>query len=100
MYVRKYTTKLVLNSWLSYDWNIYEYVHILSTIEIFLEWRNCFFFTPESRSGEGTKLGGSPQHWKLIYITLEAESEPLLVAALRAAEPRAVKVMRLYQPCM
>ena len=35
MYVSKYTTKLVLNSWLSFDWNTYDYVHISSTIEIY-----------------------------------------------------------------
>ena len=54
MYVRKYTTKLVLNSWLSFDWNTYNYVHISSTIEIYSgvlrstpeyspEWRKCLF---------------------------------------------------------
>ena len=67
MYVSKYTTKLVLNSWLSFDWNTYDYVHISSTIEIYSGVLSGVekvpFFTPESRSGESTKLGGSPQHW-------------------------------------
>ena len=61
MYVRKYTTKLVLNSWLSFDWNTYNYVHISSTIEIYSGVLSGVekvpFFTPESRSGESTKLG-------------------------------------------
>ena len=61
MYVSKYTTKLVLNSWLSFDWNTYNYVHILSTIEIYSGVLSGVekvpFFTPESRSGESTKLG-------------------------------------------
>ena len=65
MYVSKYTTKLVLNSWLSFDWNTYDYVHISSTIEIYSGvlrstlWRgeSAFFYSgePEWRK---YKIGG------------------------------------------
>ena len=59
MYVRKYTTKLVLNSWLSFDWNTYNYVHISSTIEIYTpEYsgvlsgeEKVLFFSPEKETG-------------------------------------------------
>ena len=58
MYVSKYTTKLVLNSWLSFDWNTYDYVHISSTIEIYSGvlrstlWRGeSAFFSPEKETG-------------------------------------------------
>ena len=36
---------------------LYKYVHILSTIEIYSGVEKVPFFTPESRSGESTKLG-------------------------------------------
>ena len=67
MYVSKYTTKLVLNSWLSFDWNTYDYVHISSTIEIYSGVLSGVEKVPFFYSGEPEwrkhKIGGSPQHW-------------------------------------
>ena len=107
MYVRKYTTKLVLNSWLSFDWNTYNYVHISSTIEIYSgvlrstlrSGESAFFYSgePEWRKH---KIGGSPQHcfWYLLSQFKYLSKLPVWRRGVRAciwvaiAKSRALKI--------
>ena len=80
MYVSKYTTKLVLNSWLSFDWNTYDYVHISSTIEIYSGvlrstlWRGegAFFYSGEPEWRKHKNWGLSTTLQKILSYMIIA----------------------------